>query len=241
MTGFLFNQISLVLAISALIWVGYIALEPAVRARWPHSLITWTRLINGEIGDPRVGSHMLAGVTLAMTLLAFFTWRAWTQIKGGGPPDIGNLAPLTGARPFLAVLFQTMAQALLSGTIIFFIVSGIRFVARRDWAAAAIASVVLVFGEGGLRNSTNLAIDLPLYFLVYFITLMFGLMRMGLLPVVIALFALNVSGRVSFGQEFSSWQNPFAVMHLLVVASVAVFAFWRSQSRPRERLAAHRL
>jgi serine/threonine-protein kinase len=240
MVGFTFMSFGPVLFLSALLWVAYIALEPAVRARWPHSLITWNRLMNGEFGDPRVGSHILAGITLAMALLGFFGWRSWLLANRGAPPGAGNVETLMGARPFLAAQFLTVGQAILSGTAIFFVVCGIRFLARRDWAAAALGSALLIFGEGTIRNSSNLAVDIPLYVTVFF-ALMYMLVRMGLLPSVVALFSINTIGRVSFGREFSSWQNPFAVMHLLIVASLAIFAFWRSQSRPRERTAAIRL
>lgn len=42
----------------------YIALEPHVRRRWPQSMVTWSRLLSGQIRDPLVGSHMLIGITL---------------------------------------------------------------------------------------------------------------------------------------------------------------------------------
>src|SRR5262249_43547395 len=44
--------------------VLYMALEPFVRRRWPQSLISWTRLLNGDVKDPLVGGHMLIGATL---------------------------------------------------------------------------------------------------------------------------------------------------------------------------------
>ena len=35
------------ITISAMIWLLYLALEPAVRSRWPHSLSTWNRVLAG--------------------------------------------------------------------------------------------------------------------------------------------------------------------------------------------------
>ena len=42
----------------------YIALEPLVRARWPHSIVTWNRLLAGRWLDAQVGSHILIGATV---------------------------------------------------------------------------------------------------------------------------------------------------------------------------------
>jgi hypothetical protein len=59
------------LFLSALVWIGYAALEPHVRRRWPESLISWTRLISGRWRDPRVGRDVLIGVAIGVcTLLA---------------------------------------------------------------------------------------------------------------------------------------------------------------------------
>ena len=33
-------------------WVMYISLEPYVRKWWPHTLISWTRLVSGRVRDP---------------------------------------------------------------------------------------------------------------------------------------------------------------------------------------------
>ena len=48
------------------LWLLYIALEPFIRRRWPHRIISWSRLLRGEFRDPlvgrgdRLGSHLVA-------------------------------------------------------------------------------------------------------------------------------------------------------------------------------------
>ena len=46
---------------AACIWLFYIAVEPYVRRLWPHTLISWTRLVAGQFRDPLVGRHVLLG------------------------------------------------------------------------------------------------------------------------------------------------------------------------------------
>ena len=41
--------------------VFYIGLEPALRRRWPHRIVAWTRLLDGRFRDPLVGRELLAG------------------------------------------------------------------------------------------------------------------------------------------------------------------------------------
>jgi hypothetical protein len=41
---------------------GYLAFEPFMRRRWPHALISWTRLLAGRFGDAVVGQHILVGI-----------------------------------------------------------------------------------------------------------------------------------------------------------------------------------
>jgi serine/threonine-protein kinase len=43
------------------VWGAYLAVEPAVRRRWPETLVSWNRLLNGRFNDPLVGRDVLAG------------------------------------------------------------------------------------------------------------------------------------------------------------------------------------
>ena len=42
-------------------WLIYIALEPFLRRRWPHRIISWNRLLRGNLRDPLVGRDILIG------------------------------------------------------------------------------------------------------------------------------------------------------------------------------------
>ena len=47
-------------------WMLYVALEPYVRRRWPHAIISWSRLLAGDWRDPLVGRDVLWGVLLGV-------------------------------------------------------------------------------------------------------------------------------------------------------------------------------
>ena len=56
-------------------WMLYVALEPYVRRHWPHAIISWSRLLAGELRDPLVGRDILGGVLLGVL---------WSVIVGVG-------------------------------------------------------------------------------------------------------------------------------------------------------------
>jgi serine/threonine-protein kinase len=229
MLGYLFENLSTALAMSAILWMAYIALEPAVRARWPHSLITWNRLLNGQWGDPRLGSHVLVGATLGMAILVIVSWSFYLNGRRGGAPEASDFTVLLGARALIGTHANTAAQAIQGGLAAFFLLSGIRAIGRRDWGAALAAALILMLAEGNVRNSPNLAIDIPLFLLLYF-ALTYSLLRTGLVTMVVALYCVNTASRVVVGPEFTSWYNYVAVVQVAAIAAVAIYGFWRSQS-----------
>lgn len=48
--------------------VLYLALEPFVRRRWPQTLISWTRLLAGDVRDPLAAGHILLGTAFGVAL-----------------------------------------------------------------------------------------------------------------------------------------------------------------------------
>ena len=234
--SFALNQLSVGLALCAFAWVLYIAVEPALRARWPQSLITWNRLLAGRFGDPRLGSHILIGVAVGLFLICLFIWRSWWEIAAGAAPEgLNNDYVLMGLRHVIALLGSVLFSAILAGIAIFFLLSGLRALVRREWIAAVVAAVLLTLQEGSIRHSTHLAIDLPLFIFVYAV-FMFILLRMGLVPAIIAIFVINTFGNAPFGSEFSAWYNWIAVLQSILIALIALYGFWRSQSPPAERI-----
>ena len=47
--NFFFLSLGQAMVLAAIVWLLYIALEPYVRRRWPNTIITWTRVVGGNI------------------------------------------------------------------------------------------------------------------------------------------------------------------------------------------------
>jgi predicted Ser/Thr protein kinase len=225
--GYAFEDMSVGFALATIIWLLYLALEPAVRARWPHTLITWNRLLAGNVRDAQVGSHILIGMAIAMVLQSLFTWRLYWAVLGGAPPDAPNLELLSGVRPFLGNTCNLLVGVLQTGLIIFFLLCGVRQLVRRDWAAAIVAGVLLSIQQG-LQNSTNLALDVALYITV-FTAFAFILLKLGLVPAIAGIILLNTLGNAPIGSDAMAWYTPTAVLMLATLGALAIYGFARSQ------------
>jgi hypothetical protein len=123
----------------------------------------------------------------------------------------------------------TLSQALSSGLVIFFLLCGLRQIIRYDWLTALVASVLLSFQEGSIRTSTNLLMDLPLYIGIYG-AIAFALLRMGLVTAIATLAIVNTIARIPVVSDPSQWYTGTAVVFMMIVTGVAIYAFARSQS-----------
>ena len=65
------------------LWTVYLVLEPYVRRYWPHTIISWTRVLSGQIRDPIVGRDALFGLAAGVAgMLLDHTVNLWHQRNG---------------------------------------------------------------------------------------------------------------------------------------------------------------
>jgi serine/threonine-protein kinase len=75
--------------------VGYLAIEPAIRRRWPWRITTWNRLLDGRLRDPMVGRDLLIGLAFGAAVLLVSRAERLAAAGAGVPPP----PPLMGAGP----------------------------------------------------------------------------------------------------------------------------------------------
>jgi serine/threonine-protein kinase len=229
MLDYVLENVSGSIATAGLAWLLYMSLEPMVRARWPHTLITWNRLLAGNYTDARLGSHVLMGVVLGLALRCLFVWRHVWLFERGGPPEGINVFVLQGLRELTSSTSYIAMRAIIAGIAIFFVMSGLRALLRFDWLAALVAAILLTFQEGGLRQSSNLMLDAPIYVGTYAL-LGFALLRLGMVPTLVAIFTVNMTGNLPVSAEFLCWYNPIIVAQITIIVAIAIYGFWRSQT-----------
>jgi serine/threonine-protein kinase len=128
--GLLIEAMSWAALYVVVLWLIYVALEPTLRRRWPHAMVSWVRLLRGEWRDPQVGRDVLAGVIGGCILLLS------SEVIPRKPQLLSEVIMLNGTRQAIAELFSVVTRATLDSMVflVFFVV--LRIIVRRDWLAA---------------------------------------------------------------------------------------------------------
>jgi len=118
---------------------GYIAVEPTMRRRWPQSLVSWTRLLDGRFKDPIVGRDVLAGCVGGLLIVFGHVGfpLALAAVSGHAPlPHFPlNAASLNGGALMLSELVSGWARVIVDATgyVIFLVL--FRRLVRNAWVA----------------------------------------------------------------------------------------------------------
>ena len=228
--NFLGNAVSDAIFAGVLLWLLYLALEPAMRSRWPQAMVTWNRLLAGRFGDAQVGAHILTGAAIGMLLRLFDGAVDWLDYRRTGGPMWNNLSGYGGPLAWVANHGQTVQGALSTGFIVFFTIFGFRALFKNDKAAAVGAAVVFtLIGNGGIWNdsSSNLRMN-RLFLLLIFLVLTTVLVRMGLAASGAAIFFINTSAYINVGPGLSGWYTPYGLATMALLIGISAYAFWRS-------------
>ena len=210
---------------AATTWLIYLALEPFVRRRWPHVLISWNRLLLGEFSDPLVGRDLLGGCVLGAASVVVVLARPLVSARlssASVPPLYGPFELfVTPTRAFLATIFGTAFEAVLFGLVFLFILFLVRNVVRKEWLAVVLFAAVLS-SYGLLYESPFLA---WLCLFVAYIAVLVNLLRFGLVGFIAGFFLFNILVEVPLTTDPSAWYAVVGFAGVLLVLGVAVAAF----------------
>ena len=209
------------------IWLVYVALEPAVRARWPHSIVTWNRLLAGRWLDPQVGAHVLIGAAVGCLIWQVFAWSDLLVGNRDVMADLGDFLWMEGTRQWVGGHARHLANGLTVGLEFFFALFCVRTLLKRDWLAAAVASLLGIWIEGGLLSSEHWQIMAVIYFLVYYV-LFLVMLRFGLVATISSIFFLNTFQTIVLGLDWTTWYAPYGLATLVFLLVLTIGAFWRS-------------
>jgi len=209
----------------AALWLLYLALEPSVRARWPHSIVSWNRLLAGRWLDAQAGSHILIGAAVGSAIWVAAEWL--DDSRTDALSGIGAISDSLGTRQWIASHADGMAGALFFGLIVFFAICGLRSIVRNDILAAVVAAFLFTFSNSAIFNSP----DWPVKFAIYagmFAILIFVLLRFGMVATLAAVFFINTFNKITLGSDWKTWYAPAGLATMLFLLGIAIFAFWRS-------------
>jgi hypothetical protein len=228
------RSLGTVLVMAVLIWILYLAIEPYVRRRWPHALISWTRVLGGSLYDPRVGRDILIGLAAGSAMAVYLTLMFRFPSLIGQPalaPSRSGLDALLGMREIAAeMIFGQVDAAAISMTVLLMILL-LRRVMPEWLAAAAVVFVVTI--PDALRSDLPLALTLSLSAVSLLLPTII-LLRFGLLAAITTLYVVNqLAINYPFGPVLGGWMSGHAVVLLLVLAALAVFGFHAATSARR--------
>ena len=221
---------------AAVSWVLYVALEPHVRRRWPNSLISWGRLLAGQMRDPVVGRDLLVGI------LAGIFWTVadrveilvpgWTGRVPTSPDANFYHGGLFGLRFIIAGIPLNIVIFVSFSLFCFFVFFLIRLLLRKEWLAVLVA-LLLVALLSVLWNY-----DHPVLYMAFQVALwgmaLLILIRFGLLTLTVALCLNNLLEVSPLTTHLSAWYAGSTIFAFSVIGALAIFGFYTSTAgKPR--------
>jgi predicted Ser/Thr protein kinase len=235
--GYLMLAIAAGLLLGGIMWMLYLAIEPWIRRSWPQAIISWSRLISGQVRDAVVGRDILFGVAFGVLWIVIFEVSFIPLARMGASPPLSSTAYLLGGRHAVGRILWQVPFSILGTLQFFFVLLGLKVLvdflfrllhlkfARTEWIAAVLF-VALFFGLRSLQ-STHPSAELPALFLIYAILALI-VIRFGLVPLAVGAFTVDMFLNVPFTADFSEWYAPSTALALLTVVALAGWGFYHS-------------
>ncbi len=215
------------LLMSSLARVLYFALEPFVRRRDPHTIISWSRLIAGKMRDPLVGRDILIGAVYGVLLALFETSDNFILPllhKLRPMPNTPATDTLLGVRSAIGSIFHYTWIFVLYTLLIFFLLFLVRFVVKKDWLAApVIVFLGAITNIGGDYFWATFIASAVIWFSIYMV-----LRRFGLLTLIVGLVVQNILAVFPITSHLGRWYAPAGTTGMLVILGVAFFGFYNA-------------
>ena len=209
----------------AVIWMLYLAVEPYVRRRWPHCLISWTTALGGRLRDPIVGRDVLIGSALGATfslvnlLLSLPKWRTLD-------PAFTPTNPLEGVRSTVAAILIQVPQGIRGAIFFVFMIFLARALLRNQWVAGAAFAVLFSFLNFLAPGNNNWMVFTAAF--VIYVTIALVMLRWGLLACCVGVFLGNMGAQIGVTTHTSEWFFGNALLMPAVILFVTLWGAWTS-------------
>ena len=207
----------------AQIWLAYLALEPWVRRRWPRTMVTWARLLGGDVRDALLGRDLLIGILVGLGYdLVFAVAMVFMQQRGSPPETSVTLSGLMGLPLLASGLCAHIINSLGGAFLFFLLLFLLRLLLRREWIAGLVFTLGFALARGFATGFP--AIMIPAYALIYGL-LVFVLLRFGLAAVLSCIFVADIMPTMVFTANFGAWYGTPSLVFCLCVIGLAAWAF----------------
>jgi eukaryotic-like serine/threonine-protein kinase len=224
--GLVARGAGVVLLEAVLVWLFYLAVEPYARRLRPWTLVSWTRLLGGGLGDPVVGRDTLIGLAWALVFVQLNPLSrlvpAWLG-QPGPEPAMGDLVALQGPAMLLSALLQMAGGAILytMGVLLLFVL--LRLLLRRDaLTMAAVAAIWIVPSTLATWDTAWVSAVVSVIWAVAWILL---LLRFGLLAAIVGFFACDLLESLPLTTDLASWTAAPTLLLVALLGTLAVVSF----------------
>jgi serine/threonine-protein kinase len=206
-------------------WLVYLAVEPYIRRRAPHRIVSWSRLCSGQLRDPLVGRDILIGTLFAVAVVILVQLQTLIPTWIGKPPPQPLLfrgSSLMGASRVLATLIDVQPQALFNGFFFIFVPILLQVVLRKYWLSIAV--FFLLVASIFVFRSENPAVEWAMgVFMVA--SWIFVMHRYGLLALVVQFYVMMLVASGPITANFSAWYMGQSLLTLALVVGLAIYGF----------------
>ncbi len=213
------------LFITAVTCALYLAIEPFIRRHWPHAIISWSRLMAGQVRDPLVGRDTLYGVLLGVSWALIFSIFYLLRMRAGDAPALGTTDYLLGARHVIGSWLWHLAVSVQGILLFFFVMFVLRVILRKPWLAAL--AFVAVWTAIKAVGSHHVLIDVTTFAAIYAIAA-FVVLRFGFIALGIGMFTVDLLLNIPITTNLSSWYMGGSLFVLLTVVGLAVWGCYTS-------------
>jgi serine/threonine-protein kinase len=232
-----FSSVGEALFAGGLLYVMYLALEPAVRKNWPDSLLGWTRLLHGHFVDARVGRDILAGLAGGAVIVLVFgvRWPLQAALGHTGPVvDVANLRVFEGPGYVLGFFSSVFAfQSVFNAMWCVFAIVALKRILKRMWLVGIAASLFFT-----LVAASSIYADQPGFFWLHFgiaiaavAVIIVMAIRFGLLATVATFLVTHWTSGIPWTMATNRWDFPTVALAFGLIAGVAAFGAWAARAQ----------
>jgi hypothetical protein len=208
------------------LWLLYIALEPFLRRRWPHRIISWSRLLRGEFRDPLVGRHILIGSACGALLILFGSLTPATMRWLGVPFD---LISTPGSEMLGSHFFDRFAGQVTAGLFVpflmFFLLLLFVTIVRKEWISVGLVWLVVALMNTLVSGDSLTNLPQAGFAALILIVLLY---RYGLLALITAVFVMHLWVFFPITTELRAWYAFDFVIGALFCLALTSWAFYTS-------------
>jgi serine/threonine-protein kinase len=212
---------------SLFLWVMYLAIEPYVRRRWPHRIVSWSRLLGGHLRDPLVGRDILIGAAFGIAFLLIDHLEQLVPMWLNQPPSLPSgqsLSTLLGVGNLISEFLEAVFGAIVNALAFLFLPLMFMVVLRREWLAFGLLFIILagfsLASFGGFQPA-QLVLGAMFAALVILVVARFGLLTMA------AAMVFSFIGRISpMTLDLTGWDAYVPILTFVPLLAIAAYAFY---------------